>query len=78
MYVRKRKFSLYPNSSTPELDQPQHDRNTACVIARQYSSASLVSLRLQRRKDKCYARPEKRCYFDVLSSHSFKFPYVCQ
>jgi hypothetical protein len=58
MYVRKRKFSLYPNCSTPELDQPQHDRNTACVIVQQYSSVTLVSLRLHCRKGKRDAHPE--------------------
>ena len=40
------------NSSTLESDRPQHDSPTACVIAQQYSSATLVSLRFHSRTNK--------------------------
>jgi hypothetical protein len=39
-----------------ELDLPQHDCLAACVIAQQYSSATLVSWRFHSRKQKFAAR----------------------
>jgi hypothetical protein len=39
------------NSSTREPDRPQHDRPAARVIAQQYSSSTVVSLRFLSRKE---------------------------
>ena len=47
---------INPNTSTLEPDRPQHDRFAACVIAQQYSSATLVSLRFHSRKEQVDAR----------------------
>jgi hypothetical protein len=35
-----------------EFDRPQRDRNCACVIAQQYSSVNLGSMRFRFRKEK--------------------------
>jgi hypothetical protein len=43
---------LKPNSTTVEPDLTQHDRPAVCVIAQQYSYATLVSLRFHPRKEK--------------------------
>jgi hypothetical protein len=40
------------NSSTLETVRPQHDCPAACVVAQQYSSATLLSLRCHYRKKK--------------------------
>jgi len=44
--------SLNPNSNIAAPDQQQYDRPAACVIAQQYSSATLVSLRVHYRREK--------------------------
>jgi hypothetical protein len=44
--------SLNANSNTVEPDRPQHDRPAACVIAQQYSSATVFSFRFDSRKEK--------------------------
>ena len=44
IYVYIRQYSWNSNSNTPQLDRPQPDRPTACVIAQQYSSVAFVSL----------------------------------
>ena len=51
IYAYTRQFSWNPNSNTLELDRPQHDRPSACVIAQQYSSVTLVLLRRHSRKE---------------------------
>jgi len=38
-----------------ETVRPQHDRPFACVIAQQYSSPTVVSLRFQSREENCGA-----------------------
>jgi hypothetical protein len=45
IYVYTRETISITNSSTLESDRPQHNSPIACVIAQQYSSATLVSLR---------------------------------
>jgi hypothetical protein len=49
-----------------ENDRPQHDRSAACVIAQQYSSATLVSRRSHSRKEKLGPFFKKSFYFNVL------------
>jgi hypothetical protein len=51
-HVHKRKSSRYPKSSTLEPEGQQHDRQDACVIAQQYSSAIIVSLRSHSHNEK--------------------------
>ena len=50
--VYRQRYSWNPNSNTLEPDRPQPDRPAACVIAQQYSYASLVSLRFHAGKEK--------------------------
>jgi hypothetical protein len=47
-----------PNLSTLECDLPKHDRPAACVIAQQYSSVTLFSLRFHSRKVQLIKRCE--------------------
>jgi hypothetical protein len=54
-------FSLNPNSNAVEPHGPQRDSPTACVIAQQYSSTPVVSLRFHSRKKKTQ-REFKKCY----------------
>jgi len=54
-----RQSSWRPNPLTLELYRPQNDRPAAYVIAQQYSSATLVSLLFQSRKEKFNARLKK-------------------
>ena len=47
-----------------ETDRPQHERPTAYVIAQQYSSATLISLRFHSRKEKFLTISKKKiCQF---------------
>jgi len=50
--VYARRPSRKQNCNTLELNRPQRDRPTTCVIAQQYSSATFVSLRFHSCKDK--------------------------
>jgi hypothetical protein len=52
IYVYTRQSSWNPNSNTLERNRLQHDRLTACVIAQQYSSAAIVSLRFHSHDEK--------------------------
>jgi len=45
MYVQGSPVGIPNYSNTMETVRPQHDRPFACVIAQQYSSATVVSLR---------------------------------
>jgi hypothetical protein len=49
IYVYTRECSKHPKSTTPEPDRPQHDRQAACVTDQQNSSATFVSLLIERR-----------------------------
>jgi hypothetical protein len=46
MYVCSKYSTLNGNSNTPEPDWPQHEGLASCVITKQYSSASFVSIAL--------------------------------
>jgi hypothetical protein len=62
MYTQGFQFDF----NTLELDTPQHDRPTVCFIAKQYSSATFVSLRSHSIKKK-YRRAFKNViFFNVL------------
>jgi len=56
MYVCTTESMWNPNSQTLESDQPQNHRRDSCVIAQQYSSATLVSLCFHCHKEKSGAR----------------------
>jgi len=56
-----------PNSKTRETDRPQHYRPTVCVIAKQYSSATFVSLRFHFRWGKIRHVVRKRHQLISLS-----------
>ena len=51
-WVHSLQFSWNPNYRTLDPDRPQHDRPATCAMAQQYSSATLVSLRSQHRREK--------------------------
>jgi hypothetical protein len=46
------KSILNPNSRTPKPDRPQHDGDDSRVIAQQYASSTLVSLRFHLLQEK--------------------------
>jgi len=56
LFVYTRHSNWNPNSSTRELDRPQHDRPVARVTAQLYSSATFFSLWFHPRKEKFCAR----------------------
>jgi hypothetical protein len=51
---------------TPQPDQPQRDRPTACVIARQYSSSTFASSRFHSHKEKFGAPFKNFIFFSFL------------
>ena len=57
--------SWNPNSNTLEPDRLQHDIPAACVIAKEYSATTLVSIRYHSRKEKC-GDFQKYYYFEFL------------
>jgi len=52
MHVCWRQSSSNPKFNTLQRDRPQHDRPAACVIAQQYSSATIIVLRVHSSKKK--------------------------
>jgi hypothetical protein len=49
-----------------ETDRPQHERPTAYVIAQQYSSATLISLRFHSCKEKFLRFPKKKKILSIF------------
>jgi hypothetical protein len=60
IHVYIRQYGLIPNSNTLQLDRPQLDRPTACVIAQQYSSVAFFSLQFHSCTEKFGAF--QKCY----------------
>jgi len=50
-----------------ETDRPQHYRSAACVIAQQYSSATLVSLRCHSCQEKLGPFFKKNVFISIFS-----------
>jgi hypothetical protein len=67
MDVCRRQSSSNPKSNTLQRDRPQHDRPAACVIAQQYSSATIIVLRIHSRKKKVRRAFQSSCYFALLT-----------
>jgi hypothetical protein len=66
MYVQSSASEIQtPNVLEP--DRPQHDRLVSCVIAQQYSSATLVFLRSHPRKQKFLFAFQKSYYIDGVT-----------
>ena len=73
MYAYSREPSRNPNSSTLELDRPQHDRSSTCVIAQQYSSITFVFLRFHSLKEDLCARYFSICFSPFQNCVRFKY-----
>jgi len=61
LHLHTREFNLSPSSNTVEPNRPLHECPTACVIAQQYYSVTLVSMRFRSHKEKFDAF-QKRYY----------------
>ena len=68
----QRERSLNPNSITLEPDRPHHDRPAACVIAHQYSPATVISLCSHFRKEKKFGAHFKSRLHLAEIEHRFK------
>ena len=70
-YVQGSQVGIPGSSNTLETVRPQHDRPFACVIAQQYSSATVISLRFLSREENCVA------LFKTTLFHFFTFFLNC-
>ena len=68
MYVYSKEPSRIPNSSTLELDRPQHDRSATCVIALFFHYLRLFA----------FSFPEGRLMRAIFFHLFFPFSKLCQ